>query len=145
MFDKYLVPLYMLYCMNGEVRGRTRFQKLVFLTKQNLKEEDKDIKIQFSKLFYGPFSRDLMESLNGLKKEGLIDEEVEEGSYGLVYIYKLTSNGTDLVKDSLQKRLIAKQAKKIIQDVADEFGHTPLDELISFVYSKYPDYNPHLH
>ena len=143
MFEKVLVPLYMLSCMDGEIRGRTRFQKLVFLTKEKMKEDDEDVQIQFTRLFYGPFSRELMESLKSLNKEGLIAEQVEEGSYGLVYVYKLTDNGRAFVKDSMSRKLLNRQTKKKIRDVAKDFGQTPLDDLISFVYSNYPDYDPH--
>jgi uncharacterized protein YwgA len=142
MFDKYLVPLYMLYCMNSEVRGRTRFQKLVFLTKEKLIEENHDIDIQFSKLFYGPFSRDLKDTLKTATKEGTVAEQLEESSFGLVYIYKLTENGKNLVEDSLHKGLMEKEVKKKIEEVASEFGDKPLDELISMVYRDYPQYDP---
>jgi len=144
MFDKYLVPLYMLYYMDGEIKGRTRFQKLVFLTKEKLKENNKkDVNLEFCRLFYGPFSRDLMESLNSLDKDGLVEEEVEEGSYGLAYIYKLTDNGRKFIKDPAQRKLLDSDTKKVIKLVAKDFGHTPLDDLISFVYARYPEYNPH--
>jgi uncharacterized protein YwgA len=143
MFDKYLVPLYMLYCMNGELRGRTRFQKLVFLTKEKLKEENHDVDIQFSRLFYGPFSRDLRDSVKTQIKEGTVSECVEEGAYGLVYLYQLTDEGRDLVVDSLKKGLIEKEVKKKIEEVVAEFGDKPLDELIATVYRDYPRYDPH--
>jgi uncharacterized protein YwgA len=143
MFDKYLVPLYMLYCMHGELRGRTRFQKLVFLTKQKLGEENHDIDIQFSRLFYGPFSRDLRDSVKAQIKEGTMLEWFEESSFGLVYIYKLTDDGRNLVIDSLQKGLIEQEVKRKIEEVACEFGDKPLDELIAIVYREYPQYDPH--
>jgi uncharacterized protein YwgA len=143
MFDKYLVPLYMLYCMHGELRGRTRFQKLVFLTKEKLKEENHDIDIQFSRLFYGPFSRDLRNSIKTQIKEGTLLECVEESSYGLVYVYTLTDEGRNLVADSLQKGLIDQEVKRHIEEVARGFGDKPLDELIAIVYRDYPQYDPH--
>jgi uncharacterized protein YwgA len=145
MFDKVLVPLYMLYCMDGEIRGRTRFQKLVFLTKEKMKEDNQDVNIQFNRLYYGPFSRELMESLKALNNEGLMAEQVEEGLYGLVYVYKLTDNGKTFIKDSIRRKLLDRQAKNKIKFVARDFGQKPLDELISFVYSHYPDYDPHKH
>lgn len=143
MFDKYLVPLYMLYFMRGELRGRTRFHKLVFLTKEKLKEEDHDIGFQFSRLFYGPFSRDLRDSVKAHIKDGTVEEWVEENSYGLVYIYKLTNDGRDLVELSLQRGLIPQEVKKRIEQIACEFGDKPLDELIATVYRDYPQYDPH--
>ena len=143
MFDKYLVPLYMLYFMHGELRGRTRFQKLVFLTKEKLKEEDRDIGLQFSRLFYGPFSRDLRDSLKTHIKEGTVEESVYESSYGLVYIYKLTDEGRDLVENSLRRGLIPQEVKKKIEQVAREYGDKPLDELIATVYRDYPQYDSH--
>lgn len=143
MFDKYLVPLYMLYCMNGELNGRTRFQKLVFLTKEKLKEGNHDIDIQFSRLFYGPFSRDLRDSLKTHIKEGTVSEWVEDSSYGLVYIYQLTDDGRNIVADSLRRGLIPQEVKRKIEEVAHEFGDKPLDELIALVYREYPQYDPH--
>ncbi len=132
----------MLYRMNGEVRGRTRFQKLVFLTKEKLKEENRDIDIRFSKLFYGPFSRDLNDTLKAQTEEGTVEERIEESSFGLVYIYNLTEIGKNLVEDSLCKGLIEQEVKKKIEAVANEFGDKPLDELISVVYRKYPQFDP---
>jgi uncharacterized protein YwgA len=143
MFDKYLVPLYMLQCMHGELRGRTRFQKLVFLTKERLKEENHDIDIQFSRRFYGPFSRDLRDSIKTQIKEGNLLESVEESSYGFVYVYTLTNEGRNLVADSLQKGLIDREVKSRIEEVTREFGDKPLDELIAIVYRDYPQYDPH--
>jgi uncharacterized protein YwgA len=143
MFDKYLVPLYMLYSMHGELKGRTRFQKLVFLTKEKLREENHDIDIQFNRLFYGPFSRDLRDSVKTHIREGTVLEWVEESSYGLVYIYEITDNGRNLVVDSLRRGLIPQEVKKKIEEVASEFGDKPLDELIAIVYRNYPQYDPH--
>ena len=109
-----------------------------------MKEDyNEDVKIQFSRLYYGPFSRELMESLNTLNKEGLMAEQVEEGSYGLVYVYKLTETGKCMVENSLKKKLLDRQVRKQIKDIAKTFGQKPLNDLISFVYSNYPEYDPH--
>ena len=144
MFDKCLVPMYMLYCMKGEIRGRTRFQKLVFLTKEKLKEENQDIDIQFTKLYYGPFSRDLTDSLKMQSKEGTVVEVLEESPCGgQIFIYKLTPSGKSFVEGAVQKGLIAKEVRRKIKTVAKDFGGEPLDELISFVYKEYPEYDPH--
>ncbi len=145
MFDKTLVPLYVLYCMGGEIRGRTRFQKLVFLTKEKVKEKQQDVDIDFSCLYYGPFSRDLMTSLKTQSKEGTVIERLEESSYGLTYIYKLTDSGCDLVGNAIKKKLISKQVQQKAKLIAKKFGDKPLDELIAYVYREYPEYDPHNH
>ncbi len=143
MFDKTLVPLYILYCMDGEIRGRTRFQKLVFLTKEKVKEKNQDIDIEFSRLYYGPFSRDLMTSLKTQSQEGTVKEQLEETSYGLTYIYKLTDPGRNLVENAVKKKLISKEVQQKAKIIAKKFGDKPLDELIAYVYSEYPNYDPH--
>jgi len=144
VFDKTLVPLYMLYCMNGEIRGRTRFQKLVFLTKEKVKEKnDSELDIAFTCLHYGPFSRDLMESLKTQSKEGTVDEQLEENSYGLTYVYKLTDSGLELIENAIGLKLIPKDVQHMAKAVAKNFGEMPLEELIARVYREYPDYDPH--
>lgn len=137
MLDRYLMPLYMLYFTDGEIKGRTRFQKLIFLTKENSSPK---VEITFTPLFYGPFSRDLMDTIEAHIKEGFITEAFEEGTNGIIYIYKLTDNGKSVVEESLKKGLLDDQIKTKITEIASEFGKKPLNELIATVYKEYPEY-----
>src|SRR4030043_618105 len=84
MFDDLLVPLFLAKHL-GKLKGKTRFQKLVFLIQ---KEADTD-KIQASSFdyeihYYGPYSAELATTLEKLQTDHLLQEETEMTPSGYI-------------------------------------------------------------
>ena len=142
MFDEYLIPLYLIYRMNGEIRGRTRVQKLIFLAKEELKQRNLNINIRFTAWAYGPFSRDLMDALKIQVKEGVLLESCEESPWGIVYVYRLTENGRELIESALERGLLEKEVREKVDEIVDKYGSMPLPQLISKIYNEYSEYTP---
>lgn len=140
MFDEYLLPLYLLQCMNGQIRGRTRLQKLVFVAKKELEKKSIDIGIKFNTGPFGPFSRDLRDTIKIQVREGIVEESCEESPLGIVYIYRLTQKGGALIDQALRRGLLRKRVMQKIGEVVDDYGNMPLPLLISRIYAEYPEY-----
>lgn len=134
--------LALLYAVGGEVRGRTRLEKLPFLLRHEF-----EIRLQqfyrYEPYPIGPFSKDLLESVSGLIMLGLIEEEEQ---FVKVYeideevirkTYRLTLNGRDLAQG------IFKELPEHIKDAMrglNRFNEMPLSELLEYVHTKYPDF-----
>jgi len=90
----------------GEIKGRTKLQKLVFFANEILK-----LDISFRPYYFGPYSDDVAISMDYIRALGMITEIEEHfpdmkfgNSYEAVrYSYKLTSNGEKYFKYLLEK------------------------------------------
>jgi uncharacterized protein YwgA len=124
MFEELLIPLVLSEAL-GTLKGKTRFQKLVFLiqkeaTAKNVQASSFDYTLHY----YGPFSSELSAVLENLKDTGLLEEKIEPTPNGYTrYVYSITDKGRKLVESSKEKKIISKKLEGIIKDVADEFGY----------------------
>lgn len=85
---------------HGEIRGRTRFQKLVFLLKYKY---NVPFDFQYTSYFYGPYSYDLSEYLDSLLSYDLISEtRIHLGTDVDRYDYSLTQKGSEFI-DKFEK------------------------------------------
>jgi hypothetical protein len=96
--------LLLLQNMNNQiVKGRTRFQKIVFL----LQEQGINIGYKFKPYLYGPYSEELSDDVNMLTGLGFLAIDSEEiKSDGVVhdrYAYSLTEEGKETVR-KIQER-----------------------------------------
>lgn len=89
--DNILLVLASLNFCRKSIKGRTRFQKIIFLLN---KKYEIPFHFEFRPYFYGPYSEqlsDLIHLLNALK---LVEEETEYFGSGIVrYNYILTEKG----------------------------------------------------
>lgn len=153
MQAKRVLPLALLYEAGNKIEGRTRFQKLAFLSDQRLQEEDID-PYDFIAYDYGPFDKDLYKELEWLEEEGLITEK-ERRTYGgdTRYDYKLTEKGIKSIQhnvphldssDQIGQLSESQKKLKTIFDVAEnvvsEYNDMPISNLIKRVYDEYPEY-----
>ncbi len=80
------------------IKGRTRFQKIVFL----LEEQGINFGYQFKPYLYGPYSRDLQDNITMLTELRLITEESEEIKFdGIIfdrYTYSLSEEGRGIIE-----------------------------------------------
>ena len=149
---KQFLPLALLAASDGEVRGKTRLQKLAFLTEQELIEHGIDPH-EFVPYDYGPFSKDLMEDVETLESEGLVKINVRQTFGGDDrYDYRLTKHGREAYEENDpdydwetvddvtdgEDRFVC--IDHFARDVVRDFGEMPLSNLIDHVYTEHPDY-----
>lgn len=144
MNAKRLLPLSLLYeADNHQIQGRTRMQKLVFLTQQRLGEEDLQ-PYRYIAYDYGPFSKDLLDALEEYDEKGLVDRRVERTWDGSEkYIYQLTVEGKRSFEENLRESDDAEEIERIratSSEVVDEFNKMSVSKLLDYVYDEYPSY-----
>src|SRR6056297_2396996 len=111
-----LLPLSLLYeADNHQIQGRTRMQKLVFLTEQRLTAENEDLgPYRYIAYDYGPFSKDLLDALEEYDQKGLIERRTERTWDGSKkYIYQLTGEGKRNFEENLRASDDAEQIEQI--------------------------------
>lgn len=80
----------------GEITGRTRFQKIVFLLK---KKFDVAFSYDFVPYYYGPYSADLQHEINLLNLMGFVEVSP---SNGIPYTHMLTKKG-DIIATKIRE------------------------------------------
>jgi hypothetical protein len=148
------LPLALLHAADGEIRGKTRFQKLAFLTEMELDEWGIE-PYDFVPYDYGPFSKELLEETETLETEGLLTI-TERRTFGGKerYDYRLTSRGVETYDDNdpeidwhsdrQSEPSTPEERFACVDDTAtsvvDRFGEMPVSNLIDHVYDEYPEY-----
>jgi uncharacterized protein YwgA len=141
-----LLPLSLLYeADNHQIQGRTRMQKLVFLTQQRLTDEDGNLEpYRYIAYDYGPFSKDLLDALEEYDENGFIDRRTERTWDGSKkYIYQLTAEGKQSFEKNLRESEDADEIEQIratTSEVIDEFNKMSVSKLLDYVYDEYPSY-----
>ena len=113
------------------INGRTKFQKLVFIGQKELGLPEV---FKFSGYYYGPYSKDLTETIEGLIRMGLLNEDVKVEDEYIEYVYTITEEGKGAL-NALEKELteIPKTAISHLRD----FKKMSRGEIIGYVYGKY--------
>lgn len=139
MPESTLVPLTLLYTRHRKsVDGATRFQKLVFLAQQ---ETDLPEKYSYHADKFGPFSPQLHADLEELAGRGLLDRSEQTNEVGNTkYVYSITSEGIQLVQTLLSQNEQISRVFGTMQNVKKQYNDEPLQELLRYVYRKYPSY-----
>jgi len=118
----------------GEIRGRTRFQKMILIGQKELGLPDF---FDFSKHYYGPYSWDLTEAIEDLILQGDIVEHTEQSGDYILYTYELSDQGKVAAKGKKikidKKSAKVEEPAKALQQLAD----IPLRAILSYVYRKY--------
>ena len=132
-------PLLTLYVV-GEIRGKTKLQKLVFLLDKEL-NIIKDQGYNFVPYKYGPFSKELIEDVEMLILTGLVEtkEEVKEfnGEEVTIAIYKLTDRGKNIAR-RIYDELTDEEKRRI--NKLKEFNTMSARSLTEYVHRRYPEY-----
>jgi len=138
MFEDILIPL-VLSDVLGRVRGKTRFQKLVYLIQDKaIAENIEASRFNYELSHHGPFSAELSSVLDNLDRNGFLKEDVEITPAGYErYVYSITDKGRRLLERSKEKSLLPRRLIEIVNSVANEFGDIPLSELVDEAYSRY--------
>ena len=143
------LPLLVLYLTRDrKIVGRTRFQKLLFL----IEHEVPEVKNYFEESYewepyhYGPFSNKLFDDLAFLSYWDFIevvnedeyeDEELSEET--IPVIYNLTEKGAKIVEKKILPALPKDLVDKL-RKIVNKYNDMPLEDLIRYVYEKYPGY-----
>jgi len=94
--DDILLVLAALFHRRTSLKGRTRFQKTIFVLKE---EYDIPFTFKFRPYYYGPYSEDLTDLVFTLKAIKLLDEIPQKMSRDIVrYNYQLTKKGKKYFK-----------------------------------------------
>ena len=133
-----VVPLLLLERM-GEILGKTRFQKLMYLLQSKSDElKSRDVLFRYDLHYYGPFSADLEATLNEFAQHNLVAINVSVTSEGHpLYIYRLTGAGRRVLNEAKSLRLVTHDIEKDVDKVMKYYGHKPLRDLIAEAYAEY--------
>jgi len=126
----------------GEIRGRTRFMKLLFLQKT----ESNMIKGDFYKFKpgdFGPLSIQFYKDIDELEHDRLVDVKlynyrIADSREGTLWIHRLTPKGEGVAERILKKSPSGTEKK--IQRMLKRFNDMSLLELLKYVYSRHPEY-----
>ena len=132
-----IIPLHIIFLSGKSLKGRTRLQKLVFLSQQKAKGK---FDYDFEPAPYGPLSYKLNHTLERMKKLGLVKETTEYTQSGnQVICYNLTKEGIDLLELGISK-FIDSEIKEANQSVVVQYGGMPYVEFLDYVHNEYPQY-----
>ena len=131
-----IIPLHIISLCGGQLNGKTRLQKLVFLSQK----DSNKFNFKFKPAQFGPLSYKLNHALERMKKLSLLEEHTEQTQSGNKVInYSLTKDGQELVQFGLTKFLDS----GIIQsnkNVVNEYANMSYIDLLDYVHTKYPQY-----
>jgi hypothetical protein len=139
MFESILVPLMLAETLD-EVKGRTRFQKLVFLIQktaetENLKER---FDLNFEMYLYGPYSQELSLMIDDLVRSDYLKEKIAQTASNYeMHTFRLTNKGEDALADAKAKKLISLKMLEIIGKIGQGYGNLPLKELVAEAYRQF--------
>lgn len=136
---------------NGKepVRGRTRFQKMMFLLWKGMEGEGGGGGLSglgFAPHHYGPYSRQLQDDIEGLIGEGMIGEEVVESPAGqYAYRYRVTERGAATAEALLgdpryEKYGFGGRAYEAICGIKKRVNGMGIRDLLEEVYAEHPEY-----
>lgn len=111
---------------------------MVFLQKE---EEKLPYTYDFSKYYYGPYSKELASTISSFVASGVLQEKgvlypfVDEYGPVVERLYSLTLYGQEMRK-TYSLELVEKEKEKI-RRTCDKFDRMSLRDLLSYVYAKY--------
>ncbi|QDI91695.1 YwgA family protein [Salicibibacter halophilus] len=112
MLDQHINVLSLLKRV-GEITGRKKFQKIVFISKK--------LGMPFHEKYnfhrYGPYSEELSLRLEELQQFGFISEIKEEKAGYHQYRYQVAANGEDFLNTKGNDRETFEQQKTVIEDM----------------------------
>jgi uncharacterized protein YwgA len=132
--EKRDILLYFIYApvKEAELLSPIQIMKGLFLIKQELKLEDF---YRFEPYIYGPCSFEVYSDLEILTKERLITRVPSGGRW---FYYKITPLGKDKINAILDT--MDRELSQCILEIKKFVVRNSIFELLSYVYSKYPDY-----
>lgn len=132
------VPLGLLECGGGMIRGKVRLQKMAFLAQQRGGTVD----YEFVPAPLGPLSYRLTSVMEQLQQMGLAEEDAERTASGNpVYCYRLTGLGRSVLGALRSGAEIPEALQDAVRAVHGEYGGMSYRKLLDFVHEQYPVYH----
>ena len=123
-----LLLLLLLRLYEKPIRGRTRFQKIVCVLKEKF---GVPFGYNFRSYYYGPYSKELTDSLSLLQGTNLVNETTDVLGVGIVrHNYELTEKGKEMAEKIISKIEDKKFLKEFEKNLS-EIQQIPTPELIS--------------
>jgi len=126
---KELLLLYFLSLFRKNISGRKRIQKIFYLL---MKKYNQPIPFQYKLHYYGPFSRDLHETLMTLVDSNLVNQDIQDLGDRRLYQYAITRQGDFFLKvsyDELDKNILRK-----VDLIVNETRYRSTDSIVNEVY-----------
>ena len=121
----------------GQVKGRTRLMKLLFLQPRELEFRKLGNFYKFRPGDFGPFSKEVLQDTEELQSNGILNVKLERLNVGIRWVYKLPLTGEDIARKLLD-RMPRGTLEKL--NALKPFNEMTLFELLKYVYSRYPKY-----
>lgn len=138
MMEREMVPLALVDAL-GVVKGKTRFQKLLYLY-QSDSRQSRDAKnhFPFELYHYGPFSFELESTLDILAGMSLLKVTTSLTPEGhSLYLYQLTREGRQLLRQGRNLGWLSRKTESGLRTVAENYGGMPLRQLVDEAYGRY--------
>ncbi len=130
---------------NPVVSSRLRVMKLMFLLQKELPDVVGKLlsekPYEFKPYLHGPFSKEILDDLDRLAREGLIKQHyVDLDPYGISYQvnFEITKEGQKRVNELISK-LPRELVDEIENKVIKKYMSWSLRRLLDYVYSRYPE------
>ena len=120
-FDAFKVGL-IIYVLRRGSMARTKLMKLLFLIDRELHRRHGATVFRWKMYKYGPFSREVLDTLDDMEIYGSVLSRVE----GDAVVYELTSTAP---------AKLPQEVKEAADQVLETWAHRSLDDLLSYVYS----------
>lgn len=132
-----LIPLHIISQCGGEFSGKTRLQKLVFLSQES---SNKKFNFDFKPAPFGPLSYKLNHAIERMKRIGLLKEKIEQTQSGnTVICYSITEDGKEIVNLGLNK-LLTPEIVNATTTTVTKYGNMSYVDLLDYVHTEYPEY-----
>ena len=112
----------------------TLAMKSAFLLQQ---EAGLDLEYEFIPYKYGPFSKEVYEDIEELERNMLVERIKPKKDVEMTEI-KLVDEFSDWAERIIET--LPKKIKDTMKTYAEKYGKMELNELLDYVYAKYPDY-----
>jgi len=120
----------------GKIYGKTFLQKFFFLLQH---EQIPDLKFNYIKYLYGPYSEDLNNLTKEFIKLNLMNESIGlTRSANFLHVYSLTKDGeleAEKIKILIDEKLLIK-----IESFCSKFKELTPSQILKYVYEKYPEW-----
>ena len=137
----------MVHAGEEPVRGRTRFQKMMFLLQVEMEKAGRDngVGLGFVPHHYGPYSWQLQDDIEGLISEGMIEEKQETSQAGqYMYRYRATNKGDGMARALLdpqyKKYGLDEEAYEVVCSIKARVNGMEIRNLLEEVYAAHPEY-----
>ena len=136
--DDIYVPMKLIECEGGSLRGKVRLQKLAFLVQAKCGAVD----YGFQPAPLGPLSYPLNATMSRLQDLGMVDEKREPTPSGnIVFCYSLTERGASLLRAMDKGRQVGKDLRAAVRSTYGKYGRMSYVDLLDLVHQEHPRYH----